>query len=172
VNDALVKYSTSDISITATADGLRSSFSSLSQFASHGLTITLKILDASGAETSPENAAKYVYTISYPWTRPASYTPLPECSVKSGIQIVATQAHSPGLDGGYKFSLSGTALSVYNSVLQAKSENIQAANWIGYLRAALRTYYNAPELDIISREIQQMPDQLDFNILYIGVASP
>lgn len=90
----------------------------------------------------------------------------------SGIQVVTTQVHSPALAGGYTFSLSGTPLSVKDRVLQAGSTTIQATNPLRYLREALSTYYNAPELDIISRDIQQMPDQLDFNIIYIGVANP
>lgn len=172
-NGALVRVSTGDIDVKATASTFQDKLGGLSHFANYGLTVTLKMLDSSGAETLIlASAAKFVYTLSYQWTRPASYTPLPECSVTAGIQIVATQAHSPGLTGGYTFSLSGTPLSVYDSVLKTGSTSIQAKNSLGYLRSALRTYYNAPELDIISREIQQMPDQLDFNILYIGVANP
>jgi hypothetical protein len=86
--------------------------------------------------------------------------------------VNATQAHSPGIGGGYTFSLAGVPLSVWDSTLRTGATVIQAANSLGYLQAALRSYYNAPELEILSRVTQQLPDQLDFNIIYFGVLNP
>jgi hypothetical protein len=172
-NGELTKISSNNIALKATASQFQSAMGGLYQFTGYGLTVTLKMLDSTGAVTLvPADAAVFVYQLAYQWTRPSTYESAPRWSVATGVLAAATQPHSPPLGGGYTFSLTGVPLGVYDSVLKGSATTIQVVNWLGYLRTALRTYYNAPELEILSRNTQQLPDQLDFNILYIGVSNP
>jgi hypothetical protein len=145
-NGAFTQVSSSAIAIGATAAQFQSAIGGLGQFTGYGLTVTLTMLDSTGASTTiAADAVKYAYQLTYQNTRPSSYTKLPYTN-NTAVTAVTTQAHSPGMGGTYTFSLGGVPLSVYDSTFGKASTQIQITNSIGYLQSALRTYYNAPEL--------------------------
>jgi hypothetical protein len=158
----------------ATLAQFTSAIKSFGQFAHYNPTFTMAMLDINGNITSSNTTAvKYVYSISYQATRGPSYTTPPSSTVAQPAVIAATsQTHSPGIAGTYIFRVDGVPLSVYDSMFKLYSTTIQTTNSLGFLQAALRTRYNAPELEIISRNTQQLPDQFNFNILYFGVPNP
>lgn len=116
--------------------------------------------DSSDAVTTvTADAVKFVYTITYEWIRPSTYTSLPSTS-SSAVVAANIQAASPGLGGTYTFSISGVPLSVLDSSTYALSSTINIANYLPYLGSAIQRYYPGSEISLIARNTAQMPNQL------------
>lgn len=159
------------IAIRATLAQFTSAIKSFGQFAAFSPSFTMTMLDASGAVATNVTAVKYIYNISYQLTRGSAYATLPYTSI-SAVTAVTTQAHSAGIAGTYILRVGGVPLVVYDSMFRTNSATIQTTNSLVHLQTALRTLYNAPELQVISRNTVQLPDQINFNILYFGVLNP
>jgi len=68
--------------------------------------------------------------------------------------------------------ISGVPLSVYDSSLGKYSTIISPSNSIAYIQSALQTLYGVPQIAVYSTTSLQFPNQLEFDIVYIGVKSP
>ena len=134
--------------------------------------MTLETFDsANKTTTDPTKIIRYVYSITYLSIRPTSYTLLPQTS-NSGVVATTAQINSPGLDGFYSFMVNNQPLNVIDDSTKLASTTIRVSNPLWRLAAALKAYYPNSEIMITTRRVIQLPNQLDFNILYHGVNNP
>jgi hypothetical protein len=104
------------------------------------------MLDAANRTiTNIASAVRLIYQISYAFIRPAHLAKLPFTSI-GAVTATTVQEHSPGLSGTYMFRINGVPLNVYDNSIRRFSNTIQTSNSLGNLLAAIRLYYNAPEI--------------------------
>ena len=134
------------IPMRATLAQFQNAIRNMNQFTFYGPTYTLTLLDAANRTiTNITAAVRLIYQISYAFIRPANLAKLPYTSI-SAVSAATVQEHSPGLSGTYMFRINGVPLNVYDNSIKRFSNTIQTSNSLSNLLAAIRLYYNAPEI--------------------------
>ncbi len=72
----------------------------------------------------------------------------------------------------YSFLINNQPLKVIDDTTRLASTTIRIANSFTRLAAAIQEQYPSSQIQINARRVTQLPNQLDFNILYHGVDNP